>query len=143
MIDPSGIYVRPEGRYFLTGCAPPVDTAADFHDFEPRYQDFEEIIWPILAARSPAFEAIKMVNAWAGHYAMNTLDHNLIVGPHPEVENFHFANGFSGHGLQQAPAVGRGLSELITHGRYTTLDLGPMGWGRILAATGEVETAII
>ncbi|WP_261384612.1 NAD(P)/FAD-dependent oxidoreductase [Vannielia litorea] len=143
MIDPSGIYVRPEGRYFLTGCAPPVDTAADFDDFEPRHQDFEEIIWPALAARSTAFEALKVVNCWAGHYAMNTLDHNLVVGPSEEVENFHFANGFSGHGLQQAPAVGRGLAELITHGRYTTLDLAPMGYARIAAAARQLETAVI
>ncbi|QDC10386.1 FAD-binding oxidoreductase [Oceanicola sp. D3] len=143
MIDPSGIYVRPEGRYFLTGCAPPVDTAVDFDDFEPRHEDFEEIIWPVLAARSTAFEAIKLINCWAGHYAMNTLDHNLVVGPSPEVENFFFANGFSGHGLQQAPAVGRGLAELITHGRYTTLDLSPMGYARIAACSEQMETAVI
>ena len=142
-IDPSGIYTRPEGRYFLTGCAPPDDRAVDFDDFEPRHQDFEEIIWPVLAARSPAFEAVKVVNAWAGHYAMNTLDHNLIVGPHPEIENFHFANGFSGHGLQQAPAVGRGLAELIALGRYASLDLTPMGWSRILNARPDIETAVI
>ncbi|MCO6382856.1 FAD-binding oxidoreductase [Oceanicola sp. 502str15] len=143
MIDPSGIYVRPEGRYFLTGCAPPLDTAVDFDDFEPRHEDFENIIWPVLAARSPAFEALKVVNAWAGHYAMNTLDHNLVVGPSPEVENFFFANGFSGHGLQQAPAVGRGLAELIALGRYATLDLSAMGYARIAAARPALETEVI
>ncbi len=71
-----------------------------------------------------------MTGAWAGHYAVNTFDGNAIVGPHPEVCNFLFANGFSGHGLQQAPAVGRAVCELIACGRYRTLDLHRFGYQR-------------
>jgi glycine/D-amino acid oxidase-like deaminating enzyme len=85
-----------------------------------------------LAARVPGFEAARVQNAWAGHYDMNTLDHNVILGAHPDVENLLFANGFSGHGLQQSPAVGRALSELVTYGQYRTLKLCAFGWNRIL-----------
>ena len=143
MIDPSGVFCRPEGRFFLTGCPPVEDPAADWGDFEPRYEEFEEIIWPALAGRSPAFEAIKVVNQWAGHYDFNTLDHNLVVGRHPVVRNFIFANGFSGHGLQQGPATGRGVSELIAYGEYRTLDLTEVGYERVLENRPFLEKAVI
>lgn len=143
MIDPSGVYCRPEGRIFLTGCPPVDDPAVDWDDFDPRHEEFEEIIWPVLAERSEAFEAIKLVNLWAGHYAFNVLDHNMIVGPHPEVANFIFANGFSGHGLQQAPATGRAVSEWITYGGYRTLDLSELGYERITQNRPFLEKAVI
>ena len=143
MIDPTGVFCRPEGRYFLAGCVPAEDPVVDWDDFEPRYEEFEEVIWPALAERSPQFEAIKVVNQWAGHYAFNTLDHNLVVGRHPEVENFIFANGFSGHGLQQGPAAGRGVSELITYGGFRTLDLSQVGYERIVSGTPFLEKAVI
>jgi glycine/D-amino acid oxidase-like deaminating enzyme len=143
MIDPSGVFCRPEGRYFLSGCPPVEDPAVDFDDFEPRYSEFENIIWPALAERSPAFEAIKVVNQWAGHYDFNTLDHNLIVGRHPEVRNFVFANGFSGHGLQQGPAAGRGVSELIIYDGFRTLDLTEVGYERIVENRPFLEKAVI
>lgn len=143
MIDPSGVYCRPEGKYFLTGCPPVDDPAVDWDDFEPRHEEFEDIIWPVLAERSEAFEAIKLVNLWAGHYAFNTLDHNMVVGRHPEVENFIFANGFSGHGLQQSPATGRGVAELIVYGGYRALDLSELGFDRIVANRPFLEKAVI
>jgi len=143
MIDPSGVFCRPEGRFFLTGCPPVEDPAADWDDFEPRYEEFEEIIWPALAERSPQFEAIKVVNQWAGHYDFNTLDHNLVVGRHPVVRNFLFANGFSGHGLQQGPATGRGVCELIVYGEYRTLDLTEVGYERVVENRPFLEKAVI
>lgn len=143
MIDPSGVFIRPEGRFFLTGCPPVEDPAAAYDDFTPRHEEFEDIIWPTLAERSPAFEAVKVVNMWAGHYDFNTLDHNLIVGPHPVVRNFIFANGFSGHGLQQGPAAGRAVSELIIYGGFRTLDLTEVGYDRIVENRPFLEKAVI
>ncbi len=143
MIDPSGVFCRPEGRYFLSGCPPIADPAVDWDDFEPQYQEFEDVIWPVLAERSAAFEAIKVVNQWSGHYDFNTLDQNLIVGRHPEVTNFIYANGYSGHGLQQAPAAGRAVSELIIYGEFRTLDLSEVGYERITENRPFLEKAVI
>jgi len=143
MVDPSGVWVRPEGRHFLCGCCPEDDPAVAHDDFEPRFQEFEDIIWPALAARSPAFEAIKMQAMWAGHYAYNVLDQNAVTGAHPEIENFYFANGFSGHGLQQSPAIGRGVAELVATGGYKTLDLSPLGYDRILRNEPLLEKCVI
>jgi glycine/D-amino acid oxidase-like deaminating enzyme len=143
MIGIDGEHSRPEGRFFLTGCPPVDDPAAAYDDFEPGYEEFEEIIWPALAHRSPAFEAIKVVNQWAGHYDFNTLDHNLIVGRHPQVTNFIFANGFSGHGLQQGPAAGRAVSELVIYDGFRTLDLSEVGYDRIIENRPFLEKAVI
>jgi FAD-dependent oxidoreductase domain-containing protein 1 len=133
IVDPSGIYVRPEGTVYIAGGAEQEEgeTAADPSDFEPDWPLFEEAIWPVIATRVPAFEAIKATRAWAGHYDYNTLDQNAVIGPHSEVKNFLFANGFSGHGLQQAPAVGRAIAELIMHGSYRTIDCSAFGYERI------------
>jgi glycine/D-amino acid oxidase-like deaminating enzyme len=143
MIDPSGVWCRPEGAHFIAGSAPDPDPAVEAEDFEPRHGEWEETVWPALASRSPAFEALKLTGFWAGHYDMNTLDHNVIVGPHPEIGNFHFANGFSGHGLQQAPAIGRGIAEVILHGEYRSLDLSPLGFARIAERRPFPERSVI
>ncbi|MEX3968806.1 NAD(P)/FAD-dependent oxidoreductase [Paraburkholderia sp. EG286B] len=142
-IDTTGIFFRPEGKYYLTGCYPDPDPLADVNDFDVIHAEFDEVIWPALAERIPAFEAIKVVNSWAGHYDFCMLDHNAIVGPHPEVTNFLFANGFSGHGLQQSPAVGRGLSELIVYGGYRSLDLAPLGYARVVENKPFLEEGVI
>jgi FAD-dependent oxidoreductase domain-containing protein 1 len=133
VIDPSGVYFRPEGPAFIGGFSPHGDEAdPDTLDLEVDRGAFERVVWPALAHRVPGFDALRLLDAWAGHYEVNTLDHNAIVGPHPDLPNMLFANGFSGHGLQQAPAVGRGLAEWIATGRYETLDLSPLGYGRVL-----------
>jgi glycine/D-amino acid oxidase-like deaminating enzyme len=132
VIDPSGLYFRPEGAGFICGIAPPDDDDPLSTDFDVPYALWDDVLWPALAARVPAFEAARMISAWAGHYDVNIFDHNVILGAHPAVDNLLFANGFSGHGLQQSPAVGRALSELVTFGAYRTLDLSAFGWQRVL-----------
>lgn len=142
-IDPSGVHMRSEGTYYLAGCPPDEDPAVDFDDFVQDHTIWEEKVWPVLATRVPAFERIKLINSWAGHYAFNTFDQNAIVGPHTKVTNFIFVNGFSGHGFQQSPAMGRGVSELLTYGEYRSLDLSAFGYERIEKGEKFPEKAII
>ncbi len=142
-IDPSGVHMRTDGTYYLAGCPPDDDPAVDYDDFMQDHSIWENKAWPAIATRIPQFEAIKLRNSWAGHYAYNTFDQNAILGPHSKVENFIFVNGFSGHGFQQSPAMGRGTAELITHGEYRTLDLSPFGYDRIERGERFVEKAVI
>lgn len=142
-IDPSGVHMRSDGAYYLAGCPPDVDPAVAPTDFVEDHSLWEEKVWPVLAARVPAFERIRLRRSWVGHYAFNTLDQNAILGPHPEITNFHFINGFSGHGLQQSAAMGRGAAELILHGCYRTLDLSPFSYARILDGRPFLERAVI
>jgi FAD-dependent oxidoreductase domain-containing protein 1 len=133
-IDPTGVYVRPEGDNYICGYSPREgEEDPDTLDLAADRRPFESFVWPTLAHRVPAFDRLRLLDTWAGHYEVNTVDHNAIVGPHPVVANFLFANGFSGHGLQQSPAVGRGLAEWIATGRYETLDLSPFAFDRIAA----------
>lgn len=116
-IDPSGIHVRENGGgTYQCGGHSEIDPAVDYDDFQMDHSIWENHVWPVLATRIPQFEAIKVQSEWGGHYAYNTFDHNAILGPHTTVENFFFLNGFSGHGLQQSPAMGRGTAELMVHG---------------------------
>jgi sarcosine oxidase len=123
VIDPTGVYFRPEGNGFLCGVSPPANQDPETLDLEMEYGLFYDQVWPALAHRVPAFDSLRLGSSWAGHYAYNTADQNAILGPHPTVKNLFFANGFSGHGLQHSPGIGRAVSELILHGEYRTLEL--------------------
>jgi glycine/D-amino acid oxidase-like deaminating enzyme len=143
-IDPSGVHVRENGGgTYQCGAHSEIDPAVAYDDFQIDHAMWQDHVWPILATRIPQFEAIKVQSEWAGHYAYNTFDQNAIMGPHTEVENFYFLNGFSGHGLQQSPAMGRGTAELMVHGAYKTLDLSPFNFDRIAANRPIIEKAII
>jgi FAD-dependent oxidoreductase domain-containing protein 1 len=149
LIDTTGVYLRPEGEGFICGASPPPDGLdPDWLDDDPVTQEpdwsvFEERIWPALAHRVPALENIRPGRAWSGPYDMNLFDQNAIVGRAEGLDNFYLCNGFSGHGLQQAPGVGRGLAEFIIHGRYTTLDLSALGQRRITANRPLSERNVI
>ncbi|MCV2894010.1 NAD(P)/FAD-dependent oxidoreductase [Lentibacter sp. XHP0401] len=143
-IDPSGVHVREvSGGTYMAGAHTEEDPAVAYDDFTMDHSLWEDHVWPTIATRIPQFEAIKVITEWAGHYAYNTLDQNAVTGPHPEVGNFLFLNGFSGHGLQQSPAMGRGTAEWLTYGAYRSLDLSAFHYERILANEPILERAVI
>jgi glycine/D-amino acid oxidase-like deaminating enzyme len=145
VVDPSGVWFRSEGAGFIGGWSPGAhdDDPNDLPLDEPDLAQFEERLWPALAHRVPAFEALRRSGAWAGYYEVHPLDHNGLIGPHPHCANLLLACGFSGHGLQHAAGVGRGIAEWIVHGRYTSLDLSPLSAERIASGRAVVERAII
>ncbi len=142
-IDPSGVWFRPEGRFYLAGTTPAPGNDPAGAPLEVQHQEWDDMVWPALAHRVPVFEAAKVVNSWAGYYEYNTFDQNGIVGRHPEINSIVLATGFSGHGIQQSPAVGRAVAELIVHGSYRTLDLSPFGYERISAGRPVREINVV
>lgn len=142
-VDVGGVAVRPEGAQFIAIVSPPPAEDRDAEDLEPDYALFESTIWPALARRIPAFAAIKPTGAWAGLYDFNTFDRNAILGWHPECRNLMLCNGFSGHGLQQAPAAGRAVAELIVHGAFRSLDLSALSYERIAAGQPLSERNVV
>lgn len=143
IVDTSGCYIRPESGSYLSGMSPPEEEDIETSDFEVDYDFFYEAIWPKLAHRIPLFECIKVQSAWAGHYEYNTLDQNCIIGRHPQIRNLIFVNGFSGHGIQQSPAAGRAVSELIMDGGFQTIDLSALGYERVLSNEPMKEKNIV
>src|SRR5262245_4691355 len=143
VIDTSGAWFRPEGGAFIGAIPPPDRDDAPDLPLEVDQDMWEATLWPALAARVPSFDSVRRTGAWAGYYEYNTFDHNAILGAHPEVTNLYFANGFSGHGIQQSPAVGRATAELIAHGRYVGLDLSVFGYERIAANRRVLERNVI
>lgn len=142
-IDPSGVHMRSDGAAYMAGCAPPDDGPVDADDFEDVPDLWQDRVWPRLAARVPGFEAIRLTRSWVGHYAWNNIDRNAILGPHPGCPNLMLCNGFSGHGLQQSPAMGRGAAEWITGGAFATLDLAAFAPARLANGVGLREAAVI
>ncbi|XP_031729922.1 FAD-dependent oxidoreductase domain-containing protein 1 [Anarrhichthys ocellatus] len=145
LVDYSGVYFRREGLggNYITGMSPEEGEEPDTSNLEVDHQFFEDKVWPRLASRVPAFEKLKVTSAWAGFYDYNTLDQNGIIGMHPLINNMYFATGFSGHGLQHSPAVGRSVAELILDGDFTTLNLSGLGFRRVLAQEPMLERNIV
>ncbi|WP_046113333.1 NAD(P)/FAD-dependent oxidoreductase [Aquincola tertiaricarbonis] len=143
VIDPSGFWFRPEGRGFIAG-APPRGEDADFlplHQID--HAQFDEQLWPLMAARVPAFEALRVRSAWAGYYEMNAFDHNGLAGALPGWRNVFTACGFSGHGMQHAPAVGSAMAALMAGGRSDAPSLEVLSPQRLLDGRRVVEHNVI
>jgi FAD-dependent oxidoreductase domain-containing protein 1 len=131
VIDTNGVWVRPEGEAYVAGVSPPEHLDTDAIDFEMDHAQFDDPVWPTIAARIPGFETLRLSGGWAGHYEVNTLDHNAVIGPHPDISNLLFITGFSGHGMQHAAGAGRAVAEWLVHGRYLTIDVAPLGYARV------------
>jgi glycine/D-amino acid oxidase-like deaminating enzyme len=142
LID-AGFYIRPEGPHWLTATVPHDDDACDVNDFEPDLQLFEEVIWEQLYHRAPGFDAVRVVRHWVGHYDFNTVDQNAILGPHPAAPGLHLMTGFSGHGLQQAPAAGRAIAEHILYNGWRTIDMDALSFQRIAQGRPLTERAVV
>jgi glycine/D-amino acid oxidase-like deaminating enzyme len=143
VIDPCGLWFRPEGARFIAGMPPRGARTPDDATLVVDHAMFEERVWPALAHRVAAFEALRQTSAWAGFYEVNTFDHNAIIGRVPGVEGLLLINGFSGHGMQQAPAAGRALAEMIVHGATRTLDVSALGYERLAAGRPLRELNVI
>ena len=139
----AGFYLRPEQNHWITATVPQDDGPCAPDDFEPDLNLFEDVIWEQLYARAPGFDAVKVIRHWVGHYDYNTLDQNAILGPHPSVPNLFLMNGFSGHGLQQSPAVGRGVAEHILTGGWQSIDLSDLSVDRVVAGNPFLERAVV
>ncbi len=142
-VAPSGVAFRPEGGRFIAIMPPPDDADSQADDLVPDHALFEPLVWPALARLVPAFSALRQTSAWAGHYDFNVFDHNAVIGPHPEIAGFLFCNGFSGHGVQHAPAAGRAVAELIIHGEFRTLDASAFSYARIAAGRSLNEANVV
>ena len=138
-----GFYLRPEQNHWITATVPASDGPCAPDDFEPDLNLFEDVIWEQLYARAPGFDAVKVIRHWVGHYDYNRLDQNAILGPHPAVPNLYVMNGFSGHGLQQSPAVGRGVAEHILTGGWQSIDLSDLSVDRVVSGTPFLERAVV
>ncbi len=127
---PSGLYVLPEGPA-SSQVAWSTDEDPVGFDFRYRRAGFEEVVWPALVTSLSGYDRLRLTGGWCGLYAMNTLDHNAILGAWPDVAGLFVACGFSGHGFQHTPAMGRHLAELVL-GAPTTLDLSRLGPRRVV-----------
>ncbi|XP_076066894.1 FAD-dependent oxidoreductase domain-containing protein 1-like [Oratosquilla oratoria] len=145
VINPNGTYFRREGvgGLYFCGRSPTEEQEPKVGDMEVDHDFFMEHVWPILAERTPSFEALKVQSAWAGHYDYNTFDQNGIIGIHPAISNLFIATGFSGHGIQQAAGVGRAVMERILHSEYMTVDLSRFGFERIIMNQPLFEKNIV
>jgi FAD-dependent oxidoreductase domain-containing protein 1 len=140
--DGQPVSIRPEGKGFI--CGNTDFSRAGKFDWTVDHDVFEAELWPKLARLAPALETLKVMNAWPCHYAYNQFDGNMLIGPWPDgPENLLMATGFSGHGLQHAPAAGRALSELILAGRFETIDLERFHCKRVVEGRAEPEMGVL
>ena len=141
LIDTSGFWLRPEGRFLIAGMEPRIQE--DDLPLDPDYSELDEAQWALMAHRIPALEAMRIERAWAGYYEMNHFDHNAVIGPFQGFRNFYCIAGFSGHGMQHAAGAGLALSEWILTGKPQTIDVRPLGHDRIVRGEPLRELNVI
>lgn len=144
-VDPTGTYFRREGLAgnYICGRSPELVDEPATDNLEVDHEFFDKQVWPVLAERVKAFENLKVKSSWAGFYEYNKFDENGIIGLHPYYNNLYLATGFSGHGIQQAPAVGRAIAELIVDSRFLTIDLTRLGFDRLITLEPMIEANIV
>jgi sarcosine oxidase subunit beta len=136
IVDASGVYFHPEGPYTLAGYSNPDEPAG--YDF--RYDGdefFEREVWPRLAHRASAFECAHHVRGWSGLYSV-TPDCSGVLGRIEGFGNAFEAHSFTGRGVMQSRAIGRGMAELICDGRFSALDLSPLHARRFAGDTATL-----
>lgn len=128
VIDVStSFYFHREGPGVLMGMASR-DERSSFQT-RPDERVINEEILPTAVRVFPPLEEAGLERTWAGLYEM-TPDRHPVLGPVSGVEGFYLANGFSGHGFQHAPIVGRLLAEMIGEGEARTVDVSSLGLER-------------
>jgi sarcosine oxidase subunit beta len=127
-------YFRGDGPGLLLGMSDPSEPPSFFTHVDRSF--LEKVIVHALH-RAPILGKAKILRGWGGLYAI-TPDENPIIGEIPEVKGFVCATGFSGHGFQHGPSVGRILSELLLKGD-TQFDLSPFAPDRFKKRKKTIE----
>ena len=137
----SGVYYRSEGERLIFGRSNPDEphgftTGMDWEWLEPTVA--------AAATRFPWFadERLDRTASWYGYYEM-TPDDNAVLGASADAPGWVDACGFSGHGVQHAPAVGRAIREEVVDGRSHTIDIDPLRGTRFKAGQRRAERNII
>jgi sarcosine oxidase, subunit beta len=123
----TSFYFHREGSGVLMGMGNPEERAS--FDLTPDETFVAESLLPTALHVFPPLEAASIEHAWVGLYEM-TPDRHPILGPAPGLEGLYLANGFSGHGFQHAPVVGKLLAEMIVEGAARTVDISSLGLER-------------
>ena len=129
----TSFYFHREGEGVLMGMGSPNERPS--FDTTPDEAFVAGELLPTAVRVFPPIEEASIEHSWVGLYEM-TPDRHPIIGEAPGVAGFYLANGFSGHGFQHAPIVGKLLAELIVDGEATTVDISGLGLERF--ASGEL-----
>ena len=131
----TGVFVRSEGPRLLFGAARP--DQADGYDTTVDWPWMETVLERAVS-RFPWLADLPLdrTGCWAGTYE-NTPDHHGILGEDPNAPGWVNACGFSGHGLMQAPEIGRLAAEQIVDGAITSLDVSPLRLDRFSMTTAN------
>ncbi|USG61029.1 FAD-binding oxidoreductase [Sneathiella marina] len=143
IVDPTGVHFRQDRNLFYAGYTSPRENDPSCVGTEIDYDVFEEHIWPVLSHRIPSFQKITMEKALSEHDTVNVFDQSPVLGSHPVLTNFYFANGFMGRSAQASPAVGRAIAELIDFGGYRTLDLSRFSFDRMVTGEAILEHTVL